>query len=558
MDQKLPIDNHDAEKVISPVDSPIPENGSVILPQTLQTKRGLSPRHVQLMAIASSIGIGLFVGIGGVLSKAGPISLILGYLIYGLGYIWPLALCTGEMVAWLPIRGSIYELANRYVDPALGFAMGWTYFFASVMLVCTEYSAVATVIQYWNTDVNPAVWVALAMAVCFFLNMVAVKWYGEAEFVFGSSKVLLIIGLIMVTFITMVGGNPHHDTYGFRNWTKGQAMRPYYTDGDTGRFLGIFACIRYAVFTLGGPDFIALSAGEIQNPRHTVPRVARLIIYRILGFYVIGALAVGILCPSRLPELLSAIKNSEPGAGASPWVAGIRNVGIVKFLPDLINFLIMTSGWSCGNAFLYSSSRTLYSLAQDGQAPKIFLRVNRLGIPWVAVSAVTLISCITFLVSSNSALEVFNWFVDLTTCGLIVNQTAYFAVFICWMRALDKQGVSRDSLPYRAPFGPIVAWICLVAGVVITLFLGFDNFQPWDLRGFITSYFGLLWGVLMFILWKVVKKTKMADTATADVYGGKAAIDAECSHWENGGLEENERMRLAQMGFVNRMWHKIW
>lgn len=127
------------------------------------------------MAIGGAIGIGLFVGIGVTLTRAGPIALLLGYLAYGLGYIWPLSLYVGEMTAWLPIRGSIFEMATRFVHPAFGFAMGWTYFFSSVMLVCTEYSAVATVMQYWNTSVNPAVWIAMAMVVCFILNIVAVK-----------------------------------------------------------------------------------------------------------------------------------------------------------------------------------------------------------------------------------------------------------------------------------------------------------------------------------------------------------------------------------------------
>ena len=115
------------------------------------------------------------VGIGGVLSKAGPLSLLLGYVFWGLLFVWPLNLCVAELCAYLPIRGSIFELASRFVDPALGFAMGWTYFFAGVMLVCTEYSAVATVMQYWNADINPAVWIAIVMVACFLLNVVAVQ-----------------------------------------------------------------------------------------------------------------------------------------------------------------------------------------------------------------------------------------------------------------------------------------------------------------------------------------------------------------------------------------------
>lgn len=141
-----------------------------------QTKRGLSPRHVQLMAIGGSIGTGLFVGIGSVLSRSGPLSLFLGYLLWGVFFVWPCNLCVAEMCAYLPVRGTIFELAARFVDPAVGFAMGWTYFYAGVMLVCVEYSSIATVMQYWNKDINPAVWIAMAMVVCIFLNVVAVKY----------------------------------------------------------------------------------------------------------------------------------------------------------------------------------------------------------------------------------------------------------------------------------------------------------------------------------------------------------------------------------------------
>lgn len=144
-------------------------------PGSLHTHRGLLPRHVQLATIAGGIGVGLFVGIGKVLVNAGPLALLLGYLIYGIGFIWPCNLCTAEMVTWLPIRGSIFGLATRYVDPALGFALGWTYFYAGAMYVCTETSAVATVVQYWDVDVNPAVWVAMVLVLCTFFNLVAVK-----------------------------------------------------------------------------------------------------------------------------------------------------------------------------------------------------------------------------------------------------------------------------------------------------------------------------------------------------------------------------------------------
>lgn len=178
-----------------------------------------------------------------------------------------------------------------------------------------------------------------------------------------STKILLLVGLVMLTIVTMCGGNPRHDAYGFRYWKNGNLMHAYYTDGALGRFLGWWKVILYAGFTIAGPDMIALASGEIQNPRRTIPRVAKLIFYRLVGFYVVGVFAVGIICSSRDPRLLSALKDKSAGSAASPWVIGIQNLGITG-LPDLINFLILVSGWSCGNAYLYSSSRTLYGLAR--------------------------------------------------------------------------------------------------------------------------------------------------------------------------------------------------
>uniref|UniRef100_A0A0B7KA37 Amino acid permease/ SLC12A domain-containing protein n=1 Tax=Bionectria ochroleuca TaxID=29856 RepID=A0A0B7KA37_BIOOC len=550
-----------------------------------QTKRGLSPRHVQLMMIAGAIGIGLFVGVGGVLRKAGPLPLIIGYIIYGVGFIYPTSLAVAEMLAWLPLRGSIYELAARYVDPALGFAMGWTYFFAGAMLVCTEYSAVATVIQFWNTSVNPAVWVAIVMVVCVLLNLVAVKWYGESEFVMSSTKILLLTGLVLATIITMAGGNPNHDAYGFRNWSGGNFVHSYYAEGATGIFLSICVSVRYAGFTVAGPDILALAAAEMRNPRKTIPSVAKVILYRIVGVYIVGIVAVGIICSSRDPRLMGAIDSGEAGAAASPWVLGLMK-RISGFLPGFINALIMLSGWSCGNAYLYSSSRTLYSLAQDGKAPKILLKCTKSGAPWVCVMVVSAISCLAFLVASNSTIEVFNWFVDLTTVSLVVNATAMSWVFLGWRRALMKKGIpligknhfkapgrlakllGRKSqhpevndetiiFPYVAPGGWFFPYTSLLLGSCVCFFIGFDVFCPFSYRGFITSYFGLVWFFGMFAFWKVFKRTRFVNAADVDIFAGglKQEIDDECRHWEEGA-DDTEKASHSVQNWVRKAFSK--
>lgn len=522
-----------------------------------ETHRGLKPRHVQLMAIGGSIGVGVWVGIGSVLMRAGPLSLILGYLFWGLVFIWPLYLSVAEMITYLPIRGTLFELAARYVDPALGFAMGWTYFFAGLMLLCTEYSAVATLMQYWLPDVNAAVWVAMAMAICILLNVVAVRWYGESEFYMASTKIFLLIFLVMITLVTMCGGNPKGDAYGFRNWKTADVMIEYVDEGNTGRFLGFWSVCLYAAFTIAGPDLIVIAAGEIANPRHTIPRVAKLIFYRIIAFYVLGVLCVGIICSATDSGLRDAIDGDGVGAAASPWVIGIHNLGI-KGLPDFINALILLSAWSCGNAFLYASSRTLYGLARDHQAPKFLLYCNKSGVPIYSVATVSLLSCITFLCASNKASDVFYWFVDLTTTALIATYVMMLIVYFGWYRACKAQGLDRNTLPYKTPFAPFTPAVALVLGLLALIFVGFDVFKPFSVRGFITSYFAIAFAVFTFVFWKIVKRTKFVSPADADLISGKAEVDAECRIWEEGGVEEREKERLAQLGFIQRTWEKMW
>lgn len=404
----------------------------------------------------------------------------------------------------------------------------------------------------------------------------------------GSTKVLLLIGLVLATLITMSGGNPQHDAYGFRNWSNRNFIHSYYAEGATGIFLSICISVRYAVFTVAGPDIVALSAGEIRNPRKTIPSVAKMIITRIMGIYITGVLAVGIICSSRDPRLMGAIDSGKAGSAASPWVIGLLNVGVSGFLPGFINFLIMLSGWSCGNAFMYSSSRTLYSLAQDGQAPKIMLKCTKSGVPWVCVTTVSAISLLSFLVASNSSSVVFGWFVDLTTVALVVNFTAMSWVFINWRRALKVQGIStigknnmnngtgifsflrlskspeitEDTIifPFIAPGGSWTPYTCALLGSTISIFIGFDVFYPFSYRGFITSYFGLFWFAVMFLFWKVFKRTKFVDIKDIDIYlhGRKQAIDDECRHWEYGTTDEANREGLKKMNVFSRAWRKGW
>lgn len=180
---------------------------------------------------------------------------------------------------------------------------------------------------FCNTD-NP----------CSAINILAVGAFGEAEFWLSGGKVILIFSLFFFTFVTMVGGNPQGDAYGFRNWTNGGAFREYITTGDLGRFEGFLGALTSAVFTVVGPEYISIVAAEAMRPRIYIKAAFKMVYLRFGIFFIGGALAVGIVASSRDPILQGVVENGDGSgsAASSPYVIAMVNLGISVF-PDIVN-----------------------------------------------------------------------------------------------------------------------------------------------------------------------------------------------------------------------------
>jgi amino acid transporter len=174
------------------------------------------------------------------------------------------------------------------------------------------------------------------------------------------------------------------------------------------------------------------------------------------------------------------------------------------------------------------------------------------------VLSVTLVSCVSFLVTSNNAIQVFDWFVGLTSAGLIINETATYVVVVHWHHAIMAQKLPLDLLPYKSPLAPYTGYWGILVGICIILTLGFDTFAPWDTKGFITSYFGVGYFVVLFVAWKVWHQTRYIPSIEADIWTGKAEIDEECLVWESGEAKELERERRESMGVWKRAWESMW
>lgn len=404
------------------------------------------------------------------------------------------------------------------------------------MTLCAEISAASVVIQYWPgaDGINVAAWISIVIVLVVCLNIFAVQIYGEAEFVFASVKIITIVGLLIMAFIVDLGGNPKHHRYGFQYWNNPGAMKQYNDiPGATGRFLGVFSTLVNAAFSYGGVEMVAVAAGEAENPRKNIPKAVRRVFWRILFFYVLGSLAIGVLVPYNDPGLLDAQANDAPGAASSPWVIAIDNAGIAV-LPSIINAVILTSAASSANAFLYTGSRYMFALAQNRQAPRIFLTCTKAGIPIYAIMVTASISLLTYLsCNSGGPSTVFAWFQNLTTICSLFTWCSIVIAYLKFYKALEAQGVDRNTLVFKSKWQPYTAWITLAYFTIIIIFNGFYVFLSgnWDVTDFLTAYINIPIFLALYIFWKILKRTRFIKSADADIYTGKAALDAEDGTW---------------------------
>jgi amino acid transporter len=319
------------------------------------------------------------------------------------------------------------------------------------------------------------------------LNCFPVKFYGETEFWFAGIKVMMIIGLLFVSFILFWGGGPSHDRLGFRYWRDPGAGNEYIKKGNTGRFIALLSTLVLSVFPFSfAPELLVATGGEMQSPRRNLPIAARRYIYRLVIFYVFSVLAIGVICPSNDPKITSG----GHGAGASPFVAGIKRAGIPA-LDSIINGGIIISAWSSGNSFLFLSSRSLYALALSGNAPRIFKTCSKGGVPYYAVAASSLFALLAYLNVGSSSAVVFNWFVNLTNTSGFISWICCGIIYLRFRKACEAQNIT--DLPYRSPVGKWGAWVVIISFIFLCLINGFDVFFPekWNVSSFFTAYVGI-------------------------------------------------------------------
>ncbi|GLI78992.1 basic amino-acid permease [Penicillium ochrochloron] len=489
--------------------------------------RRLSARQVQMIAIGGTIGTGLFLGTGSSLSKGGPASTLIAYAICG-GIVFITMLCLGEMAAFVPVAGSFCTYAGRFVDDALGFALTWNYWFNDAVSTASDIIALQLLLEFW-TDNFPGWAISLIfLVVVIALNILSVRVYGEVEYWLSLLKVITIVIFIILGIAVNCGGNTAHEYIGGKYWHIGDA--PFV--GGIGGFASVF------VTASGGTESIAITAGETKDPAKTMPKVVRNVFWRILLFYLLSILIVGLNVPYNYPGL------SDGNTKTSPFTIVFQMAGSTV-AGSFINAVIMTSVISAANHALFAGSRLLYTLAVDGYAPRFFGQLNRFQVPWIAVLATSVISGLCFGASYIGAGQLWTWLQNIVG---VSNQLSWICICLASLRfrsAIKAQGIEH-LLPFKNwtyPYGPIFA---VGLNTVLVLVQGWKCFSP-HFKGvdFVSYYIEIAVMVIMYLGWKLVKRTRFVRTSEMDLRTDRYDGGADDGHYREEIAVEEKRKGLV-------------
>ena len=423
--------------------------------------RGLKNRHIQLIALGGAIGTGLFLGSAGVIQSAGP-SMILGYAIGGL-IAFLIMRQLGEMIVEEPVAGSFSHFANDYWGPFAGFLSGWNYWVLYVLVGMAELTAVGKYVQYWYPDIPT--WVsALAFFVAInLINLSHVKSFGEAEFWFAIIKVGAILGMIGLGSYLLLSGAGGEQASITNLWSHGG----FFPNGIS----GLVVVMAVIMFSFGGLELVGITAAEAENPRKVIPQAINQVVYRILIFYI-GALTI-LLSLYPWDSLVASLSANADEYSRSPFVQIFALIGS-DTAAHILNFVVLTAALSVYNSGVYCNSRMLFGLAEQGNAPKAFLKVNRQGVPIVGLicSAVVTLGCVglNYLLPKNALIIL----MSLVVAALVINWAMISLSHLRFRKTMQARGIVPS---FKALFYPVGNYLCLafVAFILVLLALNEDT-----------------------------------------------------------------------------------
>lgn len=408
--------------------------------ETKQLTRGLKTRHIELIALGGTIGVGLFMGSASTIQWAGP-SVLLAYLIAGVIMLFVMRMM-GEMLIVEPVTGSFATFAHKYISPLAGFLTAWSYWFLWVTVGMAEVTAIGIYVGYWFPEIPQWIPALAGVGIIAAANLAAVKFYGEFEFWFAMIKVvaisaMLVIGTGMIFFGLGNGGVP----IGLSNlYIHGG----FFAGGLKGFLFAL--CIVTAAYQ--GIEMIGITAGEAENPKVTLKKSIKNIVWRILIFYV-GAIFV----------IVTIYPWNEVGTTGSPFVLTFAKVGIVA-AAGIINFVVLTAAMSGCNSGIYSAGRMLYTLAQNKQAPPFFAKISKSGVP--RNSIMTTIALLLVGVLFNYLFPDSKLFLYIYSASILPGMVPWLAMAFSQFKFRKKWKNDIHEHPFKSLFFPVSNYIVII------------------------------------------------------------------------------------------------
>ncbi|GAQ58176.1 amino acid permease [Streptomyces acidiscabies] len=450
-------------------------------------ERGLGSRQVQMIAIGGAIGVGLFLGAGANIAKAGP-SLILMYALAGV-IIFFIMRALGELLLYRPVSGSFAEYSREFLGPFFGYLTGWTYWLMWVVTGMAELTAAAIYVNYWFPAIPRWVTALVFLVVLFGVNLISVKLFGEMEFWFSMVKVTALIGMIVIGLGVL--------TFGFSSAGDTAAVSNLWAfDGFFPKGIGSsLMTLQGVMFAYLAVELVGVTAGESENPEKTLPKAINTLPWRIALFYV-GALTV-ILC---------IVKWTEFQPGVSPFVEAFAKIGIPAGA-GIVNFVVLTAALSSCNSGMYSTGRMLRNLADNGEAPAVFKKLSSTKTPAFGITISVLFMGIGVVLNYVVPEKAFGYVTSVATAAGIWTWLMILISHVLYRRAVVAGRLPASSFP--APGGSVCSWIAIVFLLFVTGIIAYDA----DAR--ICLYVMAGWVTALGIGWAVLKKASPEVTERA-------------------------------------------
>lgn len=466
-------------------------------------RRSLKTRHLSMIALGGSIGTGLLIASGSTIAQAGPGGSIVAYAVMGL-MVYFLMTSLGEMATYMPLTGSFAAYSTKFVDPALGFAMGWNYWFNWAITIAVEITTAGVVVNFWLPNVPSWIFSAITMAFIFIINVLSVSSFGEAEYWMAIIKVITII-IFLIAGVCIIVGILGGTSVGFHNLTYKKA--PF-----VGGFSSIIGVFLVAGFSFQGTELIGVTAGESETPEKSIPRAIHSTFWRILLFYILAIFVIACILPYTSKNLLGS---SVSDVAMSPFTLVFRRAGLAA-AASVMNAVILTAVISSANSGMYASTRMLYSLSLEGYAPKIFGITNLRGIPVYALLGTTVVGAFTFLTGIFGP-QIYEFLIDASGMTGFIAWVGIAISHLRFRRAYIAQGHKVSELKYHAtlfPFGPILA---LVLCLVVIIGQNPSSFVHLNWQQITITYVGVPLFIILWLYYKIRYKTHVIPLQEVDL-----------------------------------------